>query len=95
MAYFDPVFAAKRVRCPVEITRAGLGDYVCAPSSFAVLYNVLQVPKKITWNQGWTHGWSPSGMDKWTIDGGFAAAVAQEGKASSPAAAINSGTLAN
>ena len=97
MAYFDPVFAARRVRRPVEITRAGLGDYVCAPSSFAVLYNVLKVPKKITWNQGWTHGWSPAGMDKWTVDGGFDAAVTGDRKVPGLSAptTINSGTLAN
>ncbi len=97
MAYFDPVFAAGRVRRPVEITRAGLGDYVCAPSSFAVLYNVLKVPKKITWCQGWTHGWSPAGMDKWTVDGGFDAAVARDKEAPGLSAptSINSGTLAN
>lgn len=69
-AYFDAVFAARRVRCPVEIRRAGLGDYVSPPSSLAVLYNALDVPKTITWNQGWTHGWSPSGMAKWTVHGG-------------------------
>lgn len=69
-AYFDAVFAARRVRCPVEIRRAGLGDYVSPPSSLAVLYNALDVPKTITWNQGWTHGWSPVGMDKWTVHGG-------------------------
>ncbi len=71
MAYFDAVFAARRVRCPVEIRRAGLGDYVSPPSSLAVLFNALNVPKTITWNQGWTHGWSPAGMAKWTVDGGF------------------------
>lgn len=73
MAYFDAVFAAARVRCPVEIT-AGLGDYVSPPSSLAVLYNSLQVPKKIQWQQGWTHGWNPPGMSAWTVDGGFDAA---------------------
>ena len=71
MAYFDAVFAARRVRCPVEIKTAGLGDYVSPPSSLAVLYNALNVPKKITWCQGWTHGWNPDGMAKWTEDGGF------------------------
>lgn len=93
MAYFDPVFAAKRVRCPVEITRAGLGDYVCAPSSLAVLYNVLDVPKKIVWRQGWTHGWSPADMGTWTVDGGFDAAISAA--ASAPPAVFDSGTLAN
>ena len=81
----------------MEISRAGLGDYVCAPSSFAVLYNALRVPKKITWCQGWTHGWSPSGMAKWTIDGGFDAACAPDNPSSGLSAptAINSGSLAN
>ena len=78
MAYFDAVFAARRVASPVEITRAGLGDYVSPPSSLAVLYNELRVPKKITWNQGWTHGWSPAGMAVWTVDGGFDAAMSRK-----------------
>ena len=91
MAYFDPVFAARRVRCPVKITRAGLGDSVCAPSSFAVLYNELRVPKKITWNQGWTHGWSPAGMASWTVDDGFDAAAS----ATHPPTAFDSGSLAD
>ena len=93
MAYFDPVFAARRVRCPVQITRAGLGDYVVAPSSLAVLYNELRVPKKITWCQGWTHGWSPAGMSKWTIDGGFDAAVT--GASAAAPTTFDSGSLAN
>ena len=91
MAYFDPVFAARRIRCPVAITRAGLGDYVVAPSSLAVLYNVLPGPKKIVWKQGWTHGWSPADMGTWTVDGGFDAARA----AASAPSAFDSGTLAN
>lgn len=95
MAYFDPVFAARRIRCPVAITRAGLGDYVCAPSSFAVLYNALRVPKKITWYQGWTHGWSPAGMDKWTVDGGFDAAAGGGAPGPAAPAVFNSGSLAN
>ena len=67
------------------------------PEVRAVLYNVLKVPKKITWNQGWTHGWSPSGMDKWTVDGGFDAAVTRDRKAPGLSAptTITSGTLAN
>lgn len=93
MAYYDPVFAAKRIRCPVEITRAGLGDYVCAPSSLAVLYNVLPGPKKITWRQGWTHGWSPAGMSKWTVDSGFDAATS--GASAAAPASFDSGSLAN
>jgi hypothetical protein len=94
MAYYDPVFAAKRIRCPVEITRAGLGDYVCAPSSLAVLYNALPGPKKIVWRQGWTHGWSPADMGTWTVDGGFDAALSDAATTTRPSA-FNSGTLAN
>jgi cephalosporin-C deacetylase-like acetyl esterase len=67
MAYFDAVFAARRVTCPVEIASAGLGDYVSPPSSLAVLYNNLNVPKSITWYQGHTHGWHPSGMASQTL----------------------------
>ena len=85
MAYFDPVFAARRVRCPVEIASAGLGDYVSPPSSLAVLYNALQVPKKIVWRQGCTHGWHPSGMASWTVDGGFDEAMAARARSLAPA----------
>ena len=37
MAYFDPVFAAKRIACPVKIDFAGLGDYVSTPASLTLL----------------------------------------------------------
>ena len=57
--YYDCVFHAKRIKCPVTITRAGLGDYVCPPSGLAILYNNLKVPKKIKWYQGSTHGFVP------------------------------------
>lgn len=57
--YYDAVNHAKRIRCPVEITRAGLGDYTCAPSGVAILYNSIESPKKITWVQGSTHGYVP------------------------------------
>ena len=92
MAYFDAVFAARRIACPVEIEKAGLGDYVSPPSSLAVLYNELRGPKKITWRQGWTHGWQPGGMASWTVDGGYGAAAAQ---AAAPAPSVHDdGTLA-
>ena len=57
--YYDAVNHAKRIRCPVEITRAGLGDYTCAPSGVAILYNSIESPKKIIWVQGSTHGYVP------------------------------------
>jgi len=51
LGYFDAVNHAKRVKCPVNITGAGLGDYTCPPSGLAILYNVLKVPKKIHYSQ--------------------------------------------
>ncbi len=57
--YFDPVNHARRIRCPVTILRAGLGDYTCPPSGIAILYNNLACPKSIRWVQGSTHGYIP------------------------------------
>ena len=61
LAYFDPINVAKRIprTCKVNITRAGLGDYICPPSGVAVFYNNIKAPKKITWVQGSTHGFVP------------------------------------
>lgn len=77
MAYFDPVFAARRISCPVEIAFAGLGDYVSPPSSISVLYNNLKGPKKLTYVQGSSHGWRPKGEQTQTVDGGYDAAVSR------------------
>ena len=77
MAYFDPVFAAKRISCPVNISFAGLGDYCSTPASLTLLYRNLRGPKKITYVQGSTHGWRPDGMQKFTVDGGYDAAMAK------------------
>ena len=57
--YYDSVFHAKRIRCPIVISRAGLGDYTCPPSGLAILYNNITSPKTITWYQGSTHGFVP------------------------------------
>lgn len=59
LGYYDAVNHAKRVKCPVKISRAGLGDYTCPPSGIAILYNNLDVPKEIVWYQGSTHGYIP------------------------------------
>ena len=75
LAYYDLVFAARRVTCPVAISFAGLGDYVSPPSSLTALYNALPVPKKITYVQGSTHGWRPKGEQSFTVDGGYDRAV--------------------
>ncbi|MDD3885591.1 MAG: acetylxylan esterase, partial [Victivallaceae bacterium] len=57
--YYDPVNFAKRIKCPVTVGRAGLGDYVCPPSGVATFYNNLKCPKRINWFQGSTHGFVP------------------------------------
>ncbi len=57
--YFDPINHAKRIKCPVFIVQAGLGDYVCPPSGVAILYNNIKSPKKIVYVQGSTHGYVP------------------------------------
>jgi cephalosporin-C deacetylase-like acetyl esterase len=65
--YYDPVFHARRVKCKVIITRAGLGDYVCPPSGLAICYNELKCPKLINWVQSSTHGYVQKGTQKFTI----------------------------
>ena len=75
LAYYDLVFAARRVTCPMAIEFAGMGDYVSPPSSLTALYNALPVPKKITYVQGSTHGWRPKGEQSFTVDGGYDRAV--------------------
>ncbi len=57
--YYDPINFAKRIKCPVDITRVGLGDYVCPPSGVTVFYNNLKVPTTIRYYQGSTHGYVP------------------------------------
>ena len=76
MAYFDPVFAAKRITCPVNISFSGLGDYVSTPASLTLIYRNLKGPKQITYVQGSTHGWRPAGMQRETRDAGWNAATA-------------------
>ncbi len=66
--YYDTINHAKRIKCPVEITRAGLGDYTCPPSGVAILYNNIKSPKKINWVQGSTHGYTPSKGQRFTLE---------------------------
>ncbi|MCQ2378522.1 MAG: acetylxylan esterase [Victivallaceae bacterium] len=58
--YFDAANFAKRIKCPVEITRAGLGDFICPPSGVARMYHNLKCPKKITWFVNNAHSNPPS-----------------------------------
>ena len=59
LGYYDAVNFAKRVRCEVNITRAGLGDYICPPSGLAVLFNAIPTRKSINWYQGSRHAIVP------------------------------------
>ncbi len=68
MDYYDLINFAKRVKCRVNVTRAGLGDYTCPPSRVTVFYNNLKCPKKITWVQGSTHGYVPPNPESYVIE---------------------------
>jgi len=57
--YYDSINHIKRAKCPVEVTRAGLGDYVCPPSGLAAYFNAIKSPKSILWVQGSEHGFVP------------------------------------
>ena len=62
LGYYDAANMARRIpkTCRVDVTWAGLGDYICPPSGVAAFYNNLTCPKKIKWVQGATHfRWPP------------------------------------
>jgi cephalosporin-C deacetylase-like acetyl esterase len=59
LEYFDSITHISRAKCPVEITRAGLGDYTCPPSGLAAYFNAIKTPKSILWVQGSQHGLVP------------------------------------
>ena len=65
--YYDAVFHARRIKCFTNITRAGLGDYVCPPSGLAISYNELNCPKRITWCQNSTHGYVQKGGQRFPM----------------------------
>ena len=59
--YYDQVNIARLVpkTCRVDISRAGLGDYIAPPCGVAIMYNNLTCPKSIAWAQGSQHGYVP------------------------------------
>jgi len=65
--YYDPVNHAKRIKCPVIIRRAGLGDYRSPPSGIAILYNNIPGAKEITYVQGATHGYVPKSAQSYIL----------------------------
>ena len=64
LEYYDSALHAKRYAkdCRVDITRAGLGDYISPPSGLAVYYNNIPGPKSIRWVQNAEHG---DGVQPW------------------------------
>ena len=60
--YFDEVFHARRINssCYVNVTRAGLGDYISPPTGIACLYNALRCRKRIVFVQNAEHSWTTS-----------------------------------
>ena len=58
LVYFDTAVAGKFLKCPVYI-EAGLGDYICPPSTEMALYNSITTPKKIRFIQNRTHSYKP------------------------------------
>ena len=59
--YYDQVNIARLVPkvCRVDISRAGLGDYIAPPCGVAMMYNNLACPKSIIWVQGSQHSYVP------------------------------------
>jgi len=66
LGYYDAANHAKRIKCKTTIY-AGLGDYTSPPSTVAVLYNNLTVPKKLVYQQGRTHGYTMPNGDLFTL----------------------------
>lgn len=53
--YYDACNHAKRIKSPITITRAGLGDYTCPPSGITAMYHNITAPKTIIYYQGAQH----------------------------------------
>lgn len=56
--YYDTVYTAHRVCCPVKLT-AGLGDYICPPSGVTALYHAFPGHVKLCFQQNRTHSHTP------------------------------------
>ena len=69
--YYDSINHIRRAKCPVEITRAGLGDYTCPPSGLAAYFNAVPRKKSILWVQGSQHGFVPPGDNQTITLGDF------------------------
>jgi len=67
LRYFDTALQGQFVKCPVKIT-AGLGDYICPPSSVMALYNGIKTMKSITFTQAATHSYAPNERECYTLN---------------------------
>ena len=60
LKYYDTVNFAKRIKAPITIAEAGLGDYVSPPSGIAAYYNAVKEQGKtsisVTYIQNRSHG---------------------------------------
>ena len=60
LRYYDTVNFAKRIKAPITIAEAGLGDYVSPPSGIAAYYNAVKEAGKtsirVTYIQNRSHG---------------------------------------
>ncbi len=67
LRYFDTVAQGTLVKCPVRIF-AGLGDYICPPSSVMSLYNEIKTLKTITFRQAKTHSYNPNEIEDYCLN---------------------------
>ena len=58
LGYYDTCNLAKRIpkTCKVNVSWAGLGDYICPPTGVFAMYNSLTCPKRGTFAQNTEHG---------------------------------------
>jgi cephalosporin-C deacetylase len=62
LAYFDPAYHVARIKTAHVLIDAGLGDYVCPPSTVTAVFNrVASADKQIVYIQGANHGTNPPG----------------------------------
>ncbi|MBI4976439.1 MAG: acetylxylan esterase [Spirochaetes bacterium] len=66
LGYYDGANLARHIKCSISIV-SGLGDYICPPSTQAVLYNNITAPKKIIFQQGSTHEYQMPGGARYTL----------------------------
>lgn len=64
--YYDTVYQAKNVKCPVRIT-AYLGDCICPASTVTTLYNNFKTNKQLTFFQGGDHCPRPEEIEKYVF----------------------------